>query len=1070
MGLAGMTVPASASVAPAAQVRGLTALPSTSAVSLSWTPPAARGLHDLVIRRASGRTAPASPTSGAAVADVPASARTVADAGLPPNSVYSYAVFAHYSDGRFAPPATRTIRLRPSQWITGHVTYQGAAIPGVKVTARRVSDGRVASTAQSAADGSYRLGGLAADVDYSVCFNPGAVANQPVGGYVQSCWGDVGSSTLFVRAGGTRSGVDDALQIGGEVTGRLTDLSGNPLAGVVVTATTYSSPRTATTAANGSYRIRGIDSDRTQICFDPAHATGGTSTSGYQKECFKDQDPDYGGDTAPVLTGQVTPGIDQALMPRPTVSGTVLGPDGPLAGVSVSVDGGAPAVTDAHGAYVITAWDGQPGDQMCFTPPPASGFGQACRGLYGLAYTSAFTAVGADFTFGTADLAATITGTVTDDHGVPLAGVTVGDGESQGDTVTTDAAGHYTISDAVPGSYSVCLNPGDETTPAAPAGYVGACPGVIVNAGQVTELDAQLARGAGVTGVVTDAAGHPLPKLTVEIGGTDGVYAYPVTDAAGRYRASGLPAQGDYYMSFLAGGMYGSYPGWTYLGGTSPTGYLDQCWKQVRPYNLCTALTLTAGHVTGGISAVLDAGGAVRGLVTNPAGHPLRHVTVYLRGPTNDYETTDINGRFDAIRLQPGDYTICYSGQTVSASVPFQTVCPTATITVSIGRTTSLPAVQLTHPPMGTIRGQVTDSGGHPVAGVVVTTNGGQALTATDGSYELDRLPTGRVSVCFDPEFVVDASPYGYLAQCSGQVVVRNGGLVTGIDAALATAGSVAGTVTDSAGHPLRDVAIDVSGYPAWAYREFHTDSSGRYRLTGLPDGSYGLTFRPTAVTGTGPEGLGLAGIDSVPVDVTLGVVTPRDETLASLGGVSGVITDDAGQPVPVASVWAYDPSSWISYAATTGADGSYRITGVPVGTYSVCYQAPITPRATWGYATGCYDNRSMGAGDPVTVAAGALTPISATMPRLGRLQLRVTDSSGQSAPDVTAFLEDPVGNIVDVATTDSDGRWLSLPAVPGSYSLQFPYVSENGTPLTVEVSIAPDATVEYDQQLPPQG
>jgi hypothetical protein len=96
----------------------------------------------------------------------------------------------------------------------------------------------------------------------------------------------------------------------------------------------------------------------------------------------------------------------------------------------------------------------------------------------------------------------------------------------------------------------------------------------------------------------------------------------------------------------------------------------------------------------------------------------------------------------------------------------------------------------------GSVSGKVTAaSGGAPIAGVMVTVEGGPgfgtATTAANGTYTVDRLAAGTYDiVCFAP-------PTGsnYLDQCRpNPVTVTLGATTTGINAALGAAGSIAGT------------------------------------------------------------------------------------------------------------------------------------------------------------------------------------------------------------------------------------------------------------------------------------
>ena len=81
---------------------------TSSSVSLSWTNPADADLQGVMVRRATGATAPTSPTAGTLVADVPKGTTTLTDTALSPGTQYSYAFFAHDAVPNYATAATKT--------------------------------------------------------------------------------------------------------------------------------------------------------------------------------------------------------------------------------------------------------------------------------------------------------------------------------------------------------------------------------------------------------------------------------------------------------------------------------------------------------------------------------------------------------------------------------------------------------------------------------------------------------------------------------------------------------------------------------------------------------------------------------------------------------------------------------------------------------------------------------------------------------------------------------------------------------------------------------------------------
>ncbi len=94
---------------PPGPVTNVVAAPSATTVTLGWSNPSTADLVAVTIRRALGATAPATPTSGTAVAEVAAPGAGHTDTGLSPSTQYSYALFAHDAVPNHAAAATITV-------------------------------------------------------------------------------------------------------------------------------------------------------------------------------------------------------------------------------------------------------------------------------------------------------------------------------------------------------------------------------------------------------------------------------------------------------------------------------------------------------------------------------------------------------------------------------------------------------------------------------------------------------------------------------------------------------------------------------------------------------------------------------------------------------------------------------------------------------------------------------------------------------------------------------------------------------------------------------------------------
>ena len=102
--------PPPADTTPPGKVTGLTVGTRTaSSIALAWTNPGDADLAEIVVRRAQGATAPATPTAGTAVPLATVKATSVTDSGLTAGTTYSYAVFTRDASNNTNPAPTTVI-------------------------------------------------------------------------------------------------------------------------------------------------------------------------------------------------------------------------------------------------------------------------------------------------------------------------------------------------------------------------------------------------------------------------------------------------------------------------------------------------------------------------------------------------------------------------------------------------------------------------------------------------------------------------------------------------------------------------------------------------------------------------------------------------------------------------------------------------------------------------------------------------------------------------------------------------------------------------------------------------
>jgi hypothetical protein len=258
---------------------------------------------------------------------------------------------------------------------------------------------------------------------------------------------------------------------------------------------------------------------------------------------------------------------------------------------------------------------------------------------------------------------------------------------------------------------------------------------------------------------------------------------------------------------------------------------------------------------------VTDAGGTHHGLAN--VGVSIYTLDMFGGG---GWATTAADGSYTVKGLKAGtDYQVCFSAYGVtdgSGTIGYADQCwknqspggfGTATpVTVTLGATTTGIDAALVGSGIGTVSGTVTDAGGtqQALANVWVTLTSpstmgsGSGFTAADGSYTVIGLPAGSdYQACFTAMGAAGGSSdmSGYVDTClQTQVTVTAGSTTAGVDAALAGAGTITGTVTDAAGTNQGLGGVDVHFYSqsTGATGDAWTADDGTYTATGVATGT----------------------------------------------------------------------------------------------------------------------------------------------------------------------------------------------------------------------------------------
>ena len=123
------TAPPTPDTTPPGSVTGLTVTATTAnSISLSWSNPTDADLAEVIVRRTTGATPPASPATGTPVSLAGPKATSVTDPGLTAKTLYAYAVFTRDTTGNFSGPSSvsaRTSVAAPTPLSTSVSTQRG---------------------------------------------------------------------------------------------------------------------------------------------------------------------------------------------------------------------------------------------------------------------------------------------------------------------------------------------------------------------------------------------------------------------------------------------------------------------------------------------------------------------------------------------------------------------------------------------------------------------------------------------------------------------------------------------------------------------------------------------------------------------------------------------------------------------------------------------------------------------------------------------------------------------------------------------------------------------------------
>lgn len=789
--------------------------------------------------------------------------------------------------------------------IAGSVRDQkGAPIAGATVCARADSeklasaDTRRATCTSSEKDGHYRIEGL-----FGVKHGVTASARGFIADTYHRGEGAARRTSVELRPGAAVADIDIVLEGGGvELRGVVKDLSG----GLIEGAQVMSNMALGFTGADGNF----------SLWVRPGEGWVSADADGY----------------APGWESGAVPGhfFEVYLTPESVLVGKVVRvADGtPVEGARVTAESGgdgwnqAAAITDAGGNFRL---DG-------LRPGPYKPKAEA-DDAYGLADEQAILGLGETSESITikAHPAFFIEGTVVisseggegGDQACDEAWVNLEDkANARREWASPESDGTVRVRGLLPGEFTVEINCQGFISPEHP-------PKVKLVDKSVTGQRWEVTRGLAIRGVVVDASGKPVPRVSVSASpkpdpsqprahqtGTWG----GDTDAQGKFELAGL-LPGEYQISLNV---------WEPPRATPP-----------KPI----PATLTKGKDLEGLRLELPATGEVKGSVRDPKGNPIPRANVSMHDGVNWQNTAaGDDGSFSFPFVAAGEYRLTARrgwGDEMRAPGTSDDDVQGEKVTVREGGVEEVKLV--VERSDGRITGVVRDADGGPLADAFIeatresdsaTQASGQAvrsgrwgsfwqtpeLTDPDGRFELEDLQEGK--------HTLRAHRKG-----GGEAILEHALLGGDVVLTIAEAGRMSGTVTLVGGGPPDEFTVSVRDDATGFSRSDHFfRTSGAWTLAELPAGKFKV--RVDAGPGTAEvEAAMTAGQDTSGVRVEL----------APKVTVRGKVVNLEGQPVPGLRVSVSAEGGGFSFGGgddeklnITDAAGRYEVEHAPTGKVQV--------------------------------------------------------------------------------------------------------------------------------------
>ncbi|MFN0026528.1 MAG: carboxypeptidase regulatory-like domain-containing protein [Acidimicrobiales bacterium] len=682
-----------------------------------------------------------------------------------------------------------------------------------------------------------------------------------------------------------------------------------------------------------------------------------------------------------------------------------------------------------------------------------------------------------------------ISGTITDQHGAPAAGVSVqtcglegpnGMGLCPGPLVRSDTTGAFQLTNLGDGIYRLFLSGAgyqseywlDATTPAA------ALPIEVTGPGQDLVVAPVITRQAGaISGVVRGDGGMPLVDAAVHLHGTTpGPLAF-----TGRLRTVYSGPDGSYRFGPLDPGSYrieavalDHVSKW--FGGVPSNGTAGSPPPGAAPVPVATA-------EQAGVDFDLDVEATLSGVVAadvSGGGRSAFYCVALVSAGARFSDCALFGAPYLVEKVPAGRYEleVTASGYATHTESALDLVAGQAA------------ARRVTLAARGAITGIVTDaSTGTPLQAAVALveptslTVVATAVADTAGRYVLFAPPGNYLVRSAGPAFprlYRDTYYPGTTDPSAASNVTLGGADISGVDLAVVPLPAISGRITDVNGAPVPFAGVYGSDSFGMMTVTGSTGLDGTYRL-GVPyAGGYVVSVSHSSVgtrfyPGVGSRSeatilsVGDAGLSGI--DMVLGPLPPKPS-------ISGTVRNLAGDPLSNISVTAGPSPMFPAGSAITGLDGTYQIGNLAPGSYLLQFTA-----VDGSYHTAVYGSTGGSPGTEIVLSPGEQrTGIDAALePRVVTIAGTVTDDATGAPVGASVWLVNEQGSLVQWITTNPftgayevfapSGTWRLRVDASGYFSQHFDGASRledaqsitvvtGGPTQTANVALTPSFTI----------